>query len=113
MIKPSQFSPPAFMFDLPSFPAGIVAIAGATQQPVQNHPYLWCRQRESVLFLPPGFHNQKPQRHKRKRLIMQACLHANFIIRKTGITLGSLEIVFDGMFNFDHTASSSRGVSEI
>lgn len=59
MIKPSQLSAFAFAFDHSSVPAGSSAVAGLTQQDVQNAPNLWNRQCWGVFFFPAGFPESK------------------------------------------------------
>ncbi len=55
MIKPSQLSAFAFVFDRSSVPAGSSAVADLTQQDIQNAPNLWNRQCGCVFFSPAGF----------------------------------------------------------
>ena len=55
MVKPSQFSPFAFAFDTTCRPAGIVAVAGISQQHIQHRANLRNRQRRCVFFSPGAF----------------------------------------------------------
>ncbi len=55
MVKPSQLSPFAFLFDTASGPAGIFPVAGLTQQHVQYSPNLGNSQGSSVFFSPAEF----------------------------------------------------------
>ena len=59
MIKSSNLSPLAFSLDTAFRPAGIFAVAGLTQQHVQNTPNLRNRQSRGVFFSPVAFHKLK------------------------------------------------------
>ncbi len=55
MVKPSKLSAFAFSFDIASRPAGILAVAGLTQQHVQYSPNLRNRQSRGIFFFPDVF----------------------------------------------------------
>ena len=52
VIKPSQLPAFAFSLDTASGPAGISAVAGLTQQHIQDRPNLWHRQGRGIFFSP-------------------------------------------------------------
>ena len=59
VIKPSHLSPLAFAFDQTAIPSGSGAVAGPTQQVVQQHANLWNCQGRGIFFSPAGFPESK------------------------------------------------------
>ena len=59
MMKTSQLSPLAFALYKTYCPAGISAVAGLTQQQVQQRANLRNRQCRRIFFYPAGFHELK------------------------------------------------------
>ena len=78
------------------------AIASLAQQQIQEIVNSRTRNRRRVFFSRDGFQNQKPYCDQREYLMMvPTCASLYLVIRKTSLTLGSLETTLHAMLSFN------------